>query len=496
VPPDTVPTKEVQLDEVTIEANRNETEIDKMPSSVQILGRERIQGAQATLSLEESLRRIPGVYVNNRFNFAQGDRISIRGIGSRSQFGVRGIKMILDGIPLTFPDGQSQLNNIDISSLGKIEIIKGASSVLYGNSSGGVIFLRSENPASEKLILTPSFLMGSYGLRKAQMKFSGRLNKFSYLVNTDRTEYDGYRDFSSSLFYNLNSNLKYHFNENSSLTLIVNGNDSPYLLNPGSLDKKTAEETPATSRKFNQLQGAGKITRQLQSGLSYSLKLKGNQKVDVTAYGVVRDLYNPIPGRIVDLARETSGFRASYNKQISLSSMPLNLTAGYDYENQLDKRKEFENLGISEEAFVGLKGEDIINKAGKGDLLVHQNESIIGNGVFAKVDLDIIEKLTFTAGARFDNYRFKVTDKFLSDNSDNSGNKNLQQVNPSFGLVYRLDNLFNFYTNYSSAFQTPSANEFGNLPSGAGGFNKDLKPEKIKSIEGGIRGNFSSNFIT
>lgn len=487
--------KTIPLEEVVVKASRSETRIGDMPSSIQVISSKQIQGAQASLSLEESLRNVPGVFVSNRFNFSQGDRISIRGIGTRSQFGVRGIKIIYDGIPLTFPDGLTQINNIDLSSLGRIEVLKGASSVLYGNSSGGIIYLTSEATPEEKLIITPSYLLGSFGLQKAQVKASGTIGKFKYLINTNRTYSDGFRDFSTSLIYNFNSNFNYSINERSSLSMVINGNDSPYLLNPSSLDKKTAKEDPSSSRQFNKLQGAGKKTRQLQAGLGYQLKIKNNQSLEVTGFGVVRDLFNPIPGRIIDLERQSGGLRTTYNKNFILNELNIGIKAGYDFEYQVDERTESENQGITEETLATLKKEDILKNVQKGPALLAQKESIMGNGIFAKLDINF-QKLALTAGARLDNYSFKVSDQFMEDGADNSGSKSFQQINPAVGFVYHFSRVFNLFSNYSSSFQTPSANEFGNLPTGVGGFNEDLKPETIKSFEAGIRGKLFKNVFS
>lgn len=492
---DSLSTKIIPLDEVTIEASRSDTKFNDNPASVAVLSKSQVQGSQSTLSLEESLRRIPGVFVNNRFNFSQGDRISIRGIGSRSQFGVRGIKMVLDGIPLTMADGQSQTNNIDLASIGKIEIIKGASSVLYGNSSGGVIYMSSQASAKEKLVLTPAFLFGSFGLQKLQLKASGTLQKLEYLINANNTKSKGFRDFSSSEFYNFNGIFKYKINNNSTLTYILNYYNAPYLLNPGASDAKTILENRNSSRKFNQLQGAGKYSSQLQTGLAYKLNFSRNQSIQVSIYEVVRNLYNPIIGRIIDLKRNAQGFRGTYHKDYFFNETTFGLTLGLDLENQFDTRSEFMNKGIDEAVFPSLNNRSIITAARKGNMLLSQREKILGKGLFYKADFKI-KNWIFNLGGRFDQYTFKVEDKMLTDNSDDSGKKILSQFNPSIGIIYKYASEVNFYSNYSSAFQTPSANEFGNLPTGAGGFNTNLQPERIKSLEIGIRGSFFEGILS
>ena len=159
-----------QLDTVFVNANRFEQPIHQIPFSIDVLDSESLSLKNESLSTQDIFNLVPGIIVNNRNNLSEGDRIIIRGIGTRSQFGVRGIKILLDGIPLTFPDGQSQLNNLDLNSIGRIEIIRGPSSFLYGNSAGGVIYITSKKVSSSRFNFTPGLTIGGYGLRKYFVK--------------------------------------------------------------------------------------------------------------------------------------------------------------------------------------------------------------------------------------------------------------------------------------------------------------------------------------
>ncbi|NIP30493.1 MAG: TonB-dependent receptor plug domain-containing protein, partial [Candidatus Dadabacteria bacterium] len=167
-----------------------------MPFSISLIDKDEIQLGEQTISLDESLNKIPGVYVQNRYNFAQDQRISIRGFGSRAAFGVRGIKILYDGIPLTLADGQSQTDSLDLSSAERIEVIRGPVSALYGNASGGVISIYSETGFGQPFFeIRPLF--GSFGLFRINAKAGGQLNNFSYLINISRLNYDGFRDHSN-----------------------------------------------------------------------------------------------------------------------------------------------------------------------------------------------------------------------------------------------------------------------------------------------------------
>ncbi|HVO75528.1 MAG TPA: TonB-dependent receptor plug domain-containing protein, partial [Ignavibacteriaceae bacterium] len=199
--------------------------------SFDLIDSSEIQRGETGLSFAESLSQVPGLIINDRNNPSLGDKISIRGIGARSSFGVRGIKIILDNIPLTLPDGQSQTNNIDFFSAGKIEILKGPVSSLYGNSAGGVINIQSEIPETP-IKISPSIILGENELRKYSLKLSGNLKSHSYLVSFNNLNYDGFREHSARDIYQLNSIYKNNLSDNVMLSAIINFFNSPYLLNP------------------------------------------------------------------------------------------------------------------------------------------------------------------------------------------------------------------------------------------------------------------------
>ena len=185
------------LEPVVVSARAGNS-ILQIPYAIDHVDSIRIQNEIKGLSLSEVLDQVPGLIVSNRNNPSMGDKITIRGIGSRASFGVRGIKIIYDGIPLTFADGQSELNNLDFSSIGSIEVLHGPASSLYGNAAGGVINIESQNPSGKAVSVNPSFTAGSFGLRNYNIKASGTLNRFSYLLSLNKLLYNGFREHSSA----------------------------------------------------------------------------------------------------------------------------------------------------------------------------------------------------------------------------------------------------------------------------------------------------------
>ena len=221
--------------------------------------------ARPGLSLAESLRPVPGLFIANRNNLSQGDRLSVRGLGARAAFGVRGIKVLLDGIPLTMPDGQSQLNNLDLGSTGRIEILRGPSSSLYGNAGGGVLAAHTQAPVEAAWRVEPRLIAGSNGLLRAQTSFSGRVAKTHVFASLYDLRSEGYRDYADARARGLNARVGHALTTHTELTLLLHLYDAPYLFNPSSLAAEPARTSPRSVRGFVVGQGASKQVRQGQA---------------------------------------------------------------------------------------------------------------------------------------------------------------------------------------------------------------------------------------
>lgn len=473
----------LQLEPVEIRATRTKAVESEVPAALMVLEQSQVQELQATVSLDEVLRRVPGVFVSNRYNLSQGERISIRGLGSRAQFGVRSIKVLLDGIPLTFPDGTTQLNNLDLGWIGRMEVLRGPASTLYGNAAGGVIYLQSEVPEPQSLTVEPKFIAGSYGLFKEQLTLKAQRGNTSLLLSADRTDYSGFREFSTSRLYHINSVLRHYLSDRTSLTWVLNLMHAPFMLNPSSLTREDAEERPQMARDFVQQQVAGKRVSQGQSGLTLRTQVGQQGEVSSTLYGIGRDLYNPIPGAVIDLERWSGGWRNVYERPLELPNSTLNLTAGVDIEYQTDQRREYENPGVSEEVLAETPPVGLLDRLEPGRQSLAQRERVLSSGLFSVLSWKWKEKLVLTTGLRYDWYRFTVAGMQQPSAPQNT---EFSQLSPSVGVLYHLSEKLKPYVNFSTAFQTPTANEFSNDPSG-GAFNTQLRPERLHSIEAGLR---------
>jgi iron complex outermembrane recepter protein len=269
------------------------------------------------------------------------------------------------------------------------------------------------------------------------------------------------------------------------LKWIFNYFDSPYALNPGSLNYNDASTSPRMAREFIKQQGAGQKTNQWQTGISSSIKFTPGSYLESSVYFVSRDLLNPIPGRIIDLKRNVGGLRTAYTHSFPFSNFKLNFVTGTDLEIQSDFRTEYINLGLPEDFLASYDPSEIFNNLQYGDKLLDQHEKVFGIGPFVQSEL-VYLPFTFLLGLRYDNYRFSVDDNFLEDGSDDSGKRVMDKFSPVAGINYRINNLTKLFLNYATSFQTPATTELSNRPDGQGGFNPALLPENIHSSELGF----------
>ncbi len=470
----------VSLAPLRVEILRTPMGLHQAPLSVSVLGRGDLSGGKAGVFLEEALQALPGLQIQNRFNFSTGERILLRGVGSRTQFGVRGIRILVDGVPATLPDGQSTLDHLDLPSLGGVEILRGPGASLYGNGAGGVIRFRTRAPASARLRQEALLLSGTHGLRRASALSSGTMGRTGYLISAGRLQFDGFRtiqDSGGGTYGKLR-----RWNGNGQLNRRLGGGDFLLTLNlldqesenPGSLSRALLREDPAQANAFNIRQGAGEEVAQTSVGLSWTGDWRGVQ-VGLSTHGIHRDLWNPIPPAVIELERNAGGLSAELRGAWRASDArgdAIRFAWGFggELEGQWDNRRNFENDG----------GE-------AGPLTLDQDERVVGSGGFAHAAIDFGERGSLFTGLRYDRLSFRARDHLITvENPDDSGSRTVEAFSPSLGFRVRLGEGWSLKGSASTFFQTPTTSELANQPSGAGGFNRDLSPQRGRSIEGGI----------
>lgn len=473
-PPTETSTTVTTLEPVVVTATRSATPLTDVPAAVSVIDQSDIQLGQPTLTLDESLNRVPGVFPQNNFNFSQDQRLSIRGFGTRAAFGIREIKLIVDGLPETSPDGQTEIDTLDLSSVRRIEVLRGPASSLYGNASGGVINILTEDGPSRPFLET-RLLGGYFGMQKYQTKTGGQLGKLNYFFNTSYFTINGFREQSRSQNVIANGKLRYSFNEQADVTTIINFTDAPVADDAGGLTLAQVKQSRQQARDVNRTFGAGERLRQGKLGFVYRHELFPGHELTVTQYSMFRQFVGKLPigpragSGIVAFDRFGIGGGMKYSINGSIGGFRNRLIVGVDTQYQIDNRRRFNN-----------------ENANRGNLRFHQDEEVTSVGPFVRDEFYLRENLQLSFGLRYDSVEFSVDDRFRSDGND-SGARTMDQLSPMGGILYSPWSFLHLYANVSTAFQVPTTTEFAN-PNEGGGFNPDINPQKAINYEVGARG--------
>ncbi len=496
---------------VVVTATRVEQNSFDLPVSIDVVNQSDIQDAQLKMTLSESLIRVPGITAQNRSQFSQDPQISTRGFGSRSSFGVRGLRIYVDGIPFSMPDGIGQPGNIDLGAVKAIEVMRGPFSSLYGNSSGGVIQLLTED-APKTPEASTELQTGSYGTNRQNVRVSGTEGKVEYIVNYSNFETDGYRKNSDAQKEQFTAKLKFNFTDSTKLTMLANWMDmdaqdplglprtdttSGLLFQPSAFSSPKGVPNVAfladtrVSRKNEQvgfnLEHAFNENNSINL-ISYVGKRKNTQFLSLYSSTATSAPANRIDGgRASIIDRDFWGSEIRYNHKGLILNRPYNITAGYSYGEMKDDRSDINAYGgvKQDEANLTNVNRDEKNTAHNYDKYVQAQWSALENfdihaGVRrTKVTLEVNDKLVdlnkdFTKAF---NYKYK----------DSSGNLSFEKTTPVVGVVWKINPAFNMYANYGKGFETPTLIELAyDSPTGSGP-NLGLKPSESDNYEIGVK---------
>ncbi|HBQ5982128.1 TPA: TonB-dependent receptor [Klebsiella pneumoniae] len=491
-------------DEQTMVVTAAPTTVSELdtPAAVSVVNGDEMRQAAPRVNLSESLGAVPGLQVQNRQNYAQDLQLSIRGFGSRSTYGVRGLRIYVDGIPATMPDGQGQTSNIDIGSVDTIEVLRGPFSALYGNSSGGVINVTSQTGTQPPTVEASSFY-GSFGSWHYGMKATGAVGDGShagdvdYTVSTNRFTTHGYRDHSGARKNLANARLGVRINDVSKLTLLLNSVDIK-ANDAGGLTADEWRDNPRQSPRGDQY-NTRKNTRQTQAGLRYERQLSAQDDLSVMMYAGERETtqFQSIPrapqlkpshaGGVIDLTRHYQGIDTRLTHRGELL-VPVTLTAGLDYENMSERRKGYEN-------FVMVNGAP---QYGEQGALRRNERNLMWNvDPYLQTQWQLTDKLSLDAGVRYSSVWFDSNDYYITPgNGDDSGDASYHKWLPAGSLKYALTDAWNVYLSAGRGFETPTINELSYRSDNQSGLNFGLKPSTNDTVEIGSKTRIGNGLFT
>ncbi|MDP9898483.1 TonB-dependent receptor [Variovorax ginsengisoli] len=485
------------LREITVSTPRGDVRPFDAAGSV-----DRVEGADLRASrmqaqLSEGLGGVPGLQVQNRQNLAQDLQISVRGFGARSTFGVRGVRLYVDGIPATLPDGQGQTSNIDIGSLDHVELLRGPFSALYGNSSGGVLQAFTENGEGRPK-LSYSLAAGSDGTWRQSLKLGGASGAVDYVLSGSRFQTDGYRDHSAARRDLANGKLGIALDNGDRLTLVFNSvhldaqdplglTASQYALAPRSAALATQYDTRKT-------------VDQNQAGLTYDRRIDASNTLRLTLYGGERKTtqFQSIPpsaqqsatsaGAVIGLQRDYAGIDVRWTSSLQLAGRPLEIVAGLGYDSLRESRQGYQN-------YTGSLAAPVLGVQGR--LRRDERNEVWNLDPYAQATWRLADAWTLEAGVRRSSVRFDSKDHYIvGANGDDSGSARYTKVLPVASLRYAATRDLAFYGSVGRGFETPTLNELSYRPDGRSGLNFGLQPSVNDSVEVGAKARLAGGLLT
>ena len=479
------------LDRVVVTATRTERVQLDVPASIDILDRDEVRDTNLRVNLSESLVRVPGLVILNRQNYAQDLQISVRGFGARSTFGVRGVRMYVDGIPATMPDGQGQVSHFALNAVDRIEVLRGPFSALYGNSSGGVIAMTTRlesGPNAGPNEIELSGAAGSYDTWRAGINVIGGIAPYAYALDASRFSTDGYRDYSSATRDVINLRAAALDTPLGRLRVTLNALDIPEAEDPLGLTRTQWQDNPRQASPQALQFRTRKSTEQQQLGAQLAGDLAQRWTYQAAAWAGRRSVTQfqaiPVavqappnhPGGIIDFDRTYGGVDA--RAQLALDAVTL--TLGVDIERLNEDRRGFENFTLQPTPVLGTQGR----------LRRDERNVVESRDVYAQAESDIARGWRLLGGVRASQVEFRGDDRFLA-NGDDSGSARYNAINPTAGVVFRPSSSSSVYASYGRGFETPTLNELAYRPDGSAGFNTALEPARSNNYEIGAKAAWS-----
>jgi iron complex outermembrane recepter protein len=475
------------LPPVTVTVTRTQADPFDVAASVDVIDADRVHGAgRPEVSLSESVGMVPGVIARDRQNYAQDLQLSIRGFGARSTFGVRGVRIFVDGIPATMPDGQGQLSHVDLSSAQRIEVLRGPFSVLYGNSSGGVLQVFTE-PGRSPATITTSLAVGSDGLMHPALRASGAAPGLRYTVSANRFSTDGWRDHSAASRDLGNARLDVKQGDDAAWTIVANAVDLR-ADDPLGLTRAQFDAAPRSADTSALQFDTRKTVRQDQLGVIHERRLAHGDRLRLMVYGGRRDTEQfqaiPVaaqgsalhPGGVIGLARAYAGADLRWTTSAELAGAPFDIAAGLSYDRMREHRLGWQN-------FVGT------TLGVEGALRRDEDNGVANLDPYVQAVWKFAPGWSLTGGVRRSSVRSSSEDRYVTGaNGNDSGGVSYHATLPAAALMYELSPRLHGYAAFGRGFETPTFNELAYRPDGSPGLNFGLRASRSANIELGVKG--------
>jgi iron complex outermembrane receptor protein len=467
-------------DTIVVSAHRSEQTRFDSAASIDAVSIDAMRAATPLVNMSELMSAVPGIQLRDRQNYAQDLQLSVRGFGTRSTFGVRGVRILIDGIPASMPDGQGQAATASLTSAHRIEVLRGPAAQLYGNAAGGVVQIFTKDPAFDSgPVVNGSAGAGSYGQRQIEAGVTAGTSSFAGLLDVSHYQTDGYRDHSAAERMQANGKVVWKLSSNTTLTGIVNIFKQPIAQDPLGLTHDRFAQSPRQVVSGALTFNTRKTIDQEQAGLLLRHKFGASDTVDARIYAGNREVMQTLAtagalptssGGVVDLANNYLGAAVSWSHAMGRHGLPLSWTIGVAGDGLRQRRRGFVN-----------------NAGNSGDLRRNEIDRASDADLFGQLDWAVDPQWQASVGVRSSRVRLSVEDHYVTASSpDDSGNVEYRNTSPVFGVIWHARGDMNLYANIGRGFETPTLTEVAYRP-GATGPNLALRPSRSRQGEIGVK---------
>ncbi|MGA2667519.1 MAG: TonB-dependent receptor [Ignavibacteria bacterium] len=467
-------TLKYEIEELTITGTRTLKKIIDIPYSVFRVDKEELIYGKK-VSAKDLLADVPGLFLQNRYGNSDL-RISLRGYGTRSNSGIRGIRILQDNIPVSEADGQTVVDEIDFNALGGVEVVKGNISSLYANAPGGVINFLTDLYYPQSFIKT-SNQYGKFGLKQTDERFGIKADKYRFTMSYNYRNVDGYRPHSNEYSNLVNGVFEGYIGEKATLTVLGNYVRSQLWM-PGALTEEEYDTDPLQASKQAESQDLKRFTKKGRLAVRFKTFLGKNEnnEFEATGFGTVKNLESNDYTSVTILNRYSAGSFLRFRNKSKILKRDNDFNIGFDYAFQSGPVTTYQNIGGHKDITIDNEIEDNVGNYG---IYFYNQYSILKN----KMDLYV--------SGRFDKFIYTRNEQLYNGYIDTE--RVFQQFTPKVALNYKLTPSIALYTSYGLGYDIPSADELGNYSLTSNGgrttLNPDLNPQKSNNFEFGIKGN-------